>query len=79
MEVKIGVQHSAREIALESAQNADEIQQAVLNALESAAAGKPSLLVLADERGRTVIVPAEKLAYVEIGEPTTRRIGFGPL
>lgn len=78
MEVKIGVQQSAREITLESAQGADEIQQAVADALDGAAAGKSSLLVLTDERGRTVMVPAERLAYVEIGEPTARRVGFGP-
>jgi hypothetical protein len=79
VEVKIGVQNSAREIALESAQSADEIQQAVADALESVSAGKTSLLVLTDERGRTVMVPADRLAYVEIGEPTARRVGFGPL
>ncbi len=75
MEVKIGVQHAAREIVLESAQSADEVAAAVSEALTS---GAP-LVTLADERGRRVIVPTEKLAYVEVGEPEARRVGFGAL
>ena len=30
-----------------------------------------------DDRGRTVIVPAAKIAYVEVGAPTKGRVGFG--
>ncbi|MCD0485644.1 DUF3107 domain-containing protein [Streptacidiphilus sp. ASG 303] len=75
MEVKIGVQNAAREIVLESAQSADEVQRAVSQALE----GGAKLLTLADEHGRRVIVPAERLAYVEIGEQTVRKVGFGTL
>ncbi|MDQ1465480.1 MAG: hypothetical protein QOC73_2421, partial [Actinomycetota bacterium] len=37
------------------------------------------LLVLADEKGRRVMVPVEKLAYVEIGESLERRVGFGAM
>ncbi|MCZ7458126.1 MULTISPECIES: DUF3107 domain-containing protein [Streptomyces] len=75
MEVKIGVQHAPREIALESGQTAEEVEQAVADAL----AGKTQLLSLTDDKGRKVLVPADRIAYVEIGEPTTRRVGFGAL
>ncbi|MEV4992212.1 DUF3107 domain-containing protein [Streptomyces niveus] len=75
MEVKIGVQHTPREIVLESGQSAEEVEGAVADAL----AGKAKLLSLTDEKGRKVLVPAERIAYVEIGEPTTRRVGFGAL
>lgn len=75
MEVKIGVQHTPREIVLESGQSAEEVESAVADAL----AGKAKLLTLTDEKGRKVLVPAERIAYVEIGEPTTRRVGFGAL
>ncbi|AQU66677.1 MULTISPECIES: DUF3107 domain-containing protein [Streptomyces] len=75
MEVKIGVQHTPREIVLESGQSAEEVESAVGDAL----AGKAKLLSLTDEKGRKVLVPAERIAYVEIGEPTTRRVGFGTL
>lgn len=74
MEVKIGVQHAAREIVLESAQSADEVAKLVSSAL-----GDDTVLALADEKGRQVLVPVDKLAYVEIGEPEVRRVGFGAL
>ncbi|WP_329455786.1 DUF3107 domain-containing protein [Streptomyces sp. NBC_01497] len=75
MEVKIGVQHAPREIVLESGLSAEDVERSVADALT----GKAQLLSLTDEKGRTVLVPADRLAYVEIGEPTTRRVGFGPL
>ncbi|MER0448121.1 DUF3107 domain-containing protein [Streptomyces sp. Edi4] len=75
MEVKIGVQHAPREIVLESGQTAAEVESAVADAL----AGKAQLLSLTDDKGRKVLVPADKIAYVEIGEPSVRRVGFGAL
>ena len=75
MEVKIGVQHAPREIVLESGQSAEEVESAVADAL----AGKAQLLSLTDDKGRKVLVPADKIAYVEIGEPSVRRVGFGAL
>ncbi|MFJ1797078.1 DUF3107 domain-containing protein [Kitasatospora griseola] len=75
MEVKIGVQNANREIVLESAQSAEEVSDAVAKALD----GSSKLLTLADEHGRKVIVPADRLAYVEIGEPSVRKVGFGTL
>ena len=32
---------------------------------------------LTDDRGRTVLVPGGKIAYVEIGPASTRKVGFG--
>src|ERR1044071_9645185 len=75
VEVKIGVQHAPREIVLESGQSAEEVEQIVAEAL----AGKSQLLPLGDEHGRRVLVPAERLAYVELGEPAPRKVGFGAL
>jgi hypothetical protein len=75
VEVKIGVQHAAREIVLESTQTADEVESAVAAALT----GTTKLLTLTDEHGRKVLVPAERLAYVEIGEQAPRKVGFGTL
>ncbi|NDI01397.1 MAG: DUF3107 family protein, partial [Actinobacteria bacterium] len=34
-------------------------------------------LVLQDVVGNEIIVPADKIGYVEIGEPAERRVGFG--
>ena len=75
MEVKIGVQYAPRELVLESAQSPDEVQQAVSAALASS----DGVLSLVDEKGRRVVVPAAKLAYVEIAESESRRVGFGAL
>jgi hypothetical protein len=73
VEVKIGVHNATRELVLESAQTRKEVEQAVLEALN----GKSGVLDLTDERGRRVIVAANHLTYVEIGEPVERRVGFG--
>jgi predicted transcriptional regulator len=75
VEIKIGIQHAAREISLESELTAEEVEQAVAAAFS----GKSSLLVLSDDKGRKVLIPADRLAYVEIGEPASRRVGFGAL
>ncbi|MFF7632670.1 DUF3107 domain-containing protein [Kitasatospora sp. NPDC008050] len=75
MEVKIGVQNAPREIVIESVQSADEVENAVAKALE----GTSKLFTLTDEHGRRIIVPAERLAYVEIGEQAARKVGFGTI
>jgi hypothetical protein len=75
VEVKIGVQHAPRELVLESEQSAAEVEAAVAAVFN----GKSALLQLVDEKGRRVLVPADKLAYVEIGEESGRRVGFGAI
>lgn len=72
MEVKIGVQFAARELVLESGQTPDEVAKAVADALKA----DLGVLTLEDDKGRRVLVPADKLAYVEIAEAETRRVGF---
>ena len=75
MEVKIGVQYAPRELVLESAQSADEVAKAVSDALKA----DLGVLTLVDDKGRRVLVPADKLAYVEIAENEQRRVGFGAM
>ncbi len=72
MEVKIGVLHTAREIVFDSPLTAEEVSTAVQASLTS-----DSVLNLTDDRGRTILVPADRIAYVELGVPATRRVGFG--
>jgi len=74
VEVKIGVQYSARELIVDMTESAEDVQKAVTAAF---AAGDGGVLDLVDERGRRVLVPVSKLTYVEIGEPESRRVGFG--
>jgi len=72
VEVKIGVQDANRELVLESGESADDVQKQVASALGES----DGLLVLTDTRGRKVIVPAAKLAYVELGSPSAGQVGF---
>ncbi|BCL14104.1 MULTISPECIES: DUF3107 domain-containing protein [Micromonospora] len=71
MEVKIGVQYAPRELVMESAQSPAEIEQIVTDAIAG-----DGTLSLTDEKGRRVIVPVSKLAYVEIAEAAPRSVGF---
>jgi hypothetical protein len=72
VDIKIGITNSPREIAFETTQTADQIEQAVSAAL----ADKATHLSLQDEKGRRFIVPVASLAYVEVGAEESRRIGF---
>jgi Protein of unknown function (DUF3107) len=72
VEIKIGVQDTVREVALDSNDTSEEVIAAVEAALASGA-----VLKLVDERGRTVMVPGTKIAYVEVGANTKGRVGFG--
>jgi hypothetical protein len=74
VEVKIGVTYAARELVIDSAQTPEEVASVVAEALKDS-----SVLTLEDEKGRRVIVPVDKLAYVEIAEPEARRVGFGSI
>lgn len=75
MEVKVGVKGVARELVVETDLSADDVTELV----RSCAADASGLFDLVDSRGRRVLVPSEKLAYVEIGEQEVRRVGFGAM
>jgi hypothetical protein len=72
VEIKIGMRQTNREIVLDSDRSREEVGELVAAALSDGA-----LLTLDDTKGRRVMVPAEALAYVELGEEQTRRVGFG--
>ena len=72
MEVKIGVQNANRELVIDSRESADDVEKTVAKAL----ADSDGLLMLADAKGRRVIVPVAKLAYVEIGSSTSGHVGY---
>ena len=71
MELRIGIQQSARDLALE----VNETQHAVQALVEKALA-EETPLVLTDVKGRTVIVPAAKISFVEFAAQESRRVGF---
>jgi hypothetical protein len=72
VEVKIGVQHSPREVSLESDLSPDEVESLVSKAL----ADQSGVLNLTDEKGRKILVPSALIAYVEIAHADVRRVGF---
>ena len=74
MEVKIGIQSVPRELVVETDTPADEIEQQLTRALTG---GEHSVFTLAMSKGGKVLVPGDKIAYVEFGAPEARRVGFG--
>lgn len=72
MEIRIGIKNAGRELAFESDLSAAEIEATVASAL----AGSSKLVSLTDNKGRKFVVPADSLAYLEIGAEESRRVGF---
>ena len=73
MEVRIGVKGALRELSIDTTQSAEELEQAIATALKDSA----STLTLSDDKGRKLVIAADKLVYVEIAESEGRRVGFG--
>ena len=71
MEVKIGVQMASRELVIETDEDADALQKQIAEAVSD-----NGVLTLTDVKGRTVVVPASKLAFVEIGSSIHGNVGF---
>jgi Protein of unknown function (DUF3107) len=74
VEVKIGIQSVPRELVVETDTPADEIERSLSAALENP---ERSVFALSVAKGGRVLVPADKIAYVEFGAPEARRVGFG--
>ena len=75
MDVKIGVTYSPKEIEVEMPDDADRDE--VLGGVESTLSDGNGVLRLTDKRGRTVVIPAAKVAYVEVGtQARDRKVGF---
>ena len=75
MEVKIGIQSVPRELVVETESSAEEVEAA----LREAVANEAGVFVLADIKDGRVLVPAEKIAYLEFGGTEPRRVGFSNL
>lgn len=72
VEVKIGVQHTARELVIETEETNEGVAALVSDALGS----DNGVLTLTDVKGKVLVVPVAKLAYVEIGRSTSGQVGF---
>lgn len=71
MDVTFGMTHVQREITVDVDKPHNEITALVDKAL---ADGAP--IKLEDNRGRTLVIPSERLAYAIIGTGEQRRVGF---
>jgi uncharacterized protein DUF3107 len=70
VEVKIGIQHASRELIVDTSEDLETIEKKV------AAAVQEGVLTLTDTKGRRVVVPGDRIAYVEIGTGVVGQVGF---
>jgi hypothetical protein len=72
VEVKIGIQSVPRELVVDTKSSFEEVERSL-----TAAVADGAIFILADDKGGKILVPADKIAYVELGGTEPRRIGFG--
>jgi Protein of unknown function (DUF3107) len=76
VDVRIGITQTPKEVEVELSDDAD--RDKVLADIEKLLKTGDGVLWLTDRKGRRVGVPVPKVAYVEVGAPSTeRRVGFG--
>ncbi|MCB0995537.1 MAG: DUF3107 domain-containing protein [Acidimicrobiales bacterium] len=75
MIVRIGVVQSVKEIEVDLGGDGDDAE--IRSLVEGAVASDSDVLWLTDKKGRTVGVPSERIAYVELDPGSTSRLGFG--
>jgi Protein of unknown function (DUF3107) len=75
MEVKIGIQSVPRELVVDTDATEAELERELAAAL-TAENGK-GLFALTTQKGGRVLVPADKIAFVEFSTDQARRVGFG--
>jgi uncharacterized protein DUF3107 len=75
MDVRVGVSNTPKELSVEMPDGTDADKLA--SEVERVLGGDSGVLWLTDRKGRRVGIPADKVAYVEIGPPgEDRRVGF---
>ena len=75
MEVKIGIQSVPRELIVDTDATAAEVERELAAAL--ATENGKGLFALATQKGGRILVPADKIAFVEFNTDQARRVGFG--
>jgi hypothetical protein len=76
VDVRIGIAQSVKELEVELPDDVD--RQQVIDDIDRSLAQSEGVLWLTDRKGRRVGVPVARVAYVEVGAPSTeRRVGFG--
>jgi len=75
VEVKIGIQSVPRELIVETDTPPEQIERDLAEALK--AADEHAVFALATPKGGRLLIPADKVAFVEFGGDQARRVGFG--
>ena len=76
MDVRIGITHTPKELEVEMPDDVDGDK--VVADIEKLLKTGDGVLWLTDRKGRRVGIPVVKVAYVEVGAPSSeRRVGFG--
>ena len=76
LDIHIGVLHSPKELVLELG---DVDRDALKAQIDGALGGPVTVLWLTDKDGRSVGIPTDRVAYVEVGSgDAARKIGFAP-
>ena len=70
-DIRIGITDTPQELNIETELSFEKVQELINDSLKN-----DSPLVITDVRGRQTIVPAKKIAFVELGESAVRRVGF---
>ena len=71
MEIRIGIAQTHRDVVIESNESYAAVAEQINEAIKSS-----TVLSLTDERGRTILIPGDRIAFVEIGSATAGRVGF---
>lgn len=71
MEIRIGIQHSPRELVIESEADATSVLDTLRGAIDAG-----TTVTLEDAKGKHVLVPGAKVAYAEVSGEEPRRVGF---
>ena len=73
MQVRIGVQNVPKELVVDTDRSADEVEAALADAL----ARPGGVFALQDRRAGRVVIPAERVGYLELAADEQRSVGFG--
>jgi hypothetical protein len=81
VEVKIGIQSVPRELIIETDETQAQIEMRLREALTAylgGTEGRPSpVFTLTSAKGGLLLVPADKIAFIEFSTDQARKIGFG--
>jgi Protein of unknown function (DUF3107) len=75
VEVKIGIQSIPRELVVDTDASAEGIERDLAAAL--GVKDGTAIFALSTQKGGRVLIPADKIAFVEFGGDQSRRVGFG--